>query len=277
MGVIRGFFLTVVASLLFLSLFCSVLLLAVSSSLKYENVEKEATGILKEVTTQNMNLGSVMDTAYPFFQEYCKIHSSYIVRTEQGYNITLSCSAASESKEALTDELVKGVVHEIYYTQYDCDFISCFKQQNETPLFLISEKACNFWRSAFYISLLACFILIIGTFFLIKNKTNLPILAGSLMIASSLPFFGISSLINFISDKTVAKVASAFLSRTKTASLIFLIIGIAFVVLGIVLKIFKIGFSISEIASKFKGKTKGKAKPASKAGKKKKSKHFFFN
>ncbi|VVB84113.1 Uncharacterised protein [uncultured archaeon] len=235
MGVIRGFFLVIVSILLFFSLFFSIILMSFSSSLNYNNVQIEATGIIKEVISQNASLTSFADDAYPFIQIYCKNNSNYIIRTG-GYNLTISCTYALQGKDAIIDEAIKGLIHEVYYRQYDCDFIHCFKQ-NELPLFVISEKSHIFWENAFYISVLACLILLAGAFFLIKNKRNFLILTGVLMTLISLPFFKINSLISFISDKTIFKIVSVFFSGTKTASLLFLILGIALIIFGIVLRI----------------------------------------
>ncbi|MEK6913410.1 MAG: hypothetical protein AABW47_01935 [Nanoarchaeota archaeon] len=250
MGVIRGFFAVIASILLFLSIFSSVFLLILSSSLNYDNLQKESKEVIKGILEKNMNISSAVDTALPFIQIYCQTNSEYVFNA-QGYTFTIPCNITSGGREGIIDNGVDYLIKGIYYKEYDCEFIDCFSK-NEIPTFIFSMKSYVFLNNLFYIFLFASFLLLVLTFFLIKKKTNVPILVGSLLIASSFPLFKISNLINFIPNETAVKIIGLFFSSAPSISIKVLIAGIILLVAGIILRIFKAGVSISNIFSKFK-------------------------
>ena len=250
MGAIRGFFVVVVSILLFLSIFSSVLLLILTSSLNYDNLQKESKDVIKGILEKTMNLSSVIDNAYPFIQIYCQTNSEYVFNAE-GYSFTIPCNITSEGKEAIVDKGIGYLIKGIYYKDYNCEFIDCFNK-SEVPTFLFSMKSYTFLNNLFYIFLFISFLLLILIFFLIEKKTSFPILVGSLLIVSSLPFFKINNLINFIPNETAVKVVGLFFSSTPSISIKVLIAGIVLLVIGVILKILKVGVSISDGISKFK-------------------------
>jgi hypothetical protein len=267
MGGIRGFFVVIVSVLLLLSIFSSVLLSILTSSLNYNTLQQESKESIKGILEEQMEINSVVDTAYPFMQIYCKTNPEYTFYA-QGFAFTFPCNITSEGKEIMFDKGIDYLIKGAYYKQYDCEFMDCFKK-TEVPTFLFSLKTYLFIRNIFYISLAVFFLLFILLFFLIEKKTNLPILAGSLLIISSLPFFRVANLINLIPNKLAVKVAGLFFSTAPSVSIRVLIAGIILLTAGILLKIFKVGFFISKNISKFKKpQSKEVKKPAIKEIKK---------
>jgi hypothetical protein len=256
MGVIRNVLLVLVTVLLFLSFFSSVLFLVLSSSLTYNNVQNQSVSIIHSFLQSSFNITSVVAQNYPFIQMYCQNHDSYIF-SAQNYTFNIPCNVSLKGQEAIIDEGIREVVNQIYYKDYGCNFFDCFKQA-KIPVFLISEMSRNFFLNLFFLSLGVSLLLLALAFFFIEKKTSLPILSGSVLIIASLPFMKIGNLVNFLSDKIYFQFIKIFFSESRNISIIFLIIGGTLLVFGVLLKIFKMGFSISEWISKLKKKSDGK-------------------
>lgn len=251
MGVIRGFFLVVVAVLLFLSILSLNIFWILSSSLEYDNVQQEVPAIVTDFL-KDIDATSVIDNNYDLIMAYCTVNPDMnYVFGEGDYTFTISCASALQGKDAMVEDSVKGLVYNIYYADYDCNFFDCM-EESTIPFFLISERAHNYWNNKFYLALMASFILLILTFFLIEKKTNLPILVGSFMIISSLPFIKLDYILSIFSDKSFVKILDIFFSQAYPVSLRILILGIIVLIIGIIMKFFKIGFFISNLVSKFK-------------------------
>lgn len=262
MGVIRGILLVLVSVTLFLSLFATALFWTLSSSLVYENVQRESVVVLKDLLESAGMTGSI-STIIPIMQSYCgnNTDSDYVFN-EAGYTMSVPCSSVSLGEEAIMNEMIESLVQIIYYTRYDnCNFWDCGGESG-APLFLVSEKAYNYWNNKFYLLAGVSLILSILVFLLVKKKTNAPILAGGLLIVSSIPFLKLDSLLGLFLDKTLFKLLNIFLSQSFYVSLRMLIAGIILILLGVVFKIFKIGFSISGFLSKFQKKEKIKQETA---------------
>lgn len=257
MGVIRGILLVIVTVLLFLSFLSATLLWTLSSSLTYDNVQKESVAVVGDLLQDSLDVTSHIKEIYPIMQLYCQNQSNYFFDYE-GYTFDISCSVALQGENAIIDEGVKNLVYNVYYAEYDCNFWDCI-EKSPIPMFLISKKAYDYWNNKFYLSLITCLVLLVLMFLLVEKKTNAPILAGSLLIISSLPFIKLDSLLNLFADKTFVKFLGIFFSQAYPVSIKILIAGIVLLAIGIVLKIFKVGFFISDIISKFK--KKGKKKP----------------
>jgi hypothetical protein len=227
--------------------------------LKYENVEKESVIIAKDFL-KGVDVTNAVKQMYPLILSYCKNNSEYVFNY-QGYTFDVPCSVASQGQDAIIEEGVKDLVKNVYYTEYECNFLDCASKP-QLPLFLVSEKAYNFFTNKLYLFLIAFFILLALTFLLVEKKTNVPILAGSLLIISSLIFIKSDFLFALFSNNIIFKFLGIFFSQAYFVSLRILITGIVLLVMGIVFKIFKIGFFVSNL---FKPKEQKK-------GRKKKSK-----
>lgn len=253
MGAIRGILLVFVSVLLFLSFLSINLLGTFSSSLEYDNFQKESTIIFGDLFKE-INISNYMQNNYNLIQMYCQNNSnSTFVSSEGGYTFDIPCNVAFQGEKAISDEIIKNLIHKTYYKEYNCKFFDCMKQ-SKTPFFLLSENSYEYVINKFYFSLIISIILSILLFLLIEKKTNMPILIGSLLIVSSLPFFKLESFLSLFFDKTLFKFLRIFFSQIYDTSLRILIIGIIFLISGIILKIFKIGFFISNLFSKFKKK-----------------------
>lgn len=266
MGAIRGVLLVFVSVLLFLSFVVTTLFWTLSISLNYENLQKEATTTIRDTIQEKFNIAGELESQSSLIGTYCQTNTEYVFSYGDEVTISIPCSVALQGTSAIVDEMIKDIVHNIYYKEYDCNFIDCFKK-SELPLFLISEKANNYIKSKLYLLLAISFALLVLMFLLIEKKTNMPILAGSLLAVSSLLFFKIDKLFFFISDETAMKILGIFFSKAYSVSLKLLIVAGVLILLGIVLKVFKIGFFISNVFSRFRKKG---AKPRAKKGAKQK-------
>src|SRR3989344_3299524 len=128
MGFFRGGLLFILSILLLFSFFAANSFLTVSTSLKYENVQKELGPAVQELS-EELN----------------------------GENSTL-----------FNETAVKECLQDSYYKEYDCDFWDCFAKE-QTPFFLVSQKARDYWKERFYYSLLASLVLLALIFFLAQN------------------------------------------------------------------------------------------------------------
>lgn len=266
MGAIRGILLVFVVVLLFLSVLSANLFWALTVSLNYDNVQEESTSIIKDFL-QGMNMTGIIKQNYPLIQFYCINHSEYTFNY-QGYTLDIPCSVVAQGENAIVEEGIRDLIKGVYYTKYDCNFLDC-PSKFQLPLFLISEKAHDFWKSNLYFALGISFVLLALLFLFIEKKTNLPILAGSLLVVSSLIFIKLDSLFSLFSNQVIFKFLKIFFSKSYFVSFRILIAGIVLVITGIVLKIFKVGFSISDFISKLKEKAMQQKAQAKKKRKKK--------
>lgn len=269
MGFIRGSLLILVSVTLFLSLFALNLSGILSSSLNYNNFEKEVVPIAGDFLKDNVGITNYVQTISPQIKLYCQNNSEYVF-SQQDYTFDIPCSVALQGEDAIIKESTKDLIHGIYYKEYNCNFFDCIKQ-TQSPLFLVSEKTYNYCTNKFYLILLVSFLLFIGVFLLAKKKTNALILSGILVILPSLAFVNIEFLLSLIPNPMISQFVGVFLSQAFAFSIRVLIAGILLVIFGIILKIFRVGFWISELIEKMK-KSKTSVKKETKTAKKSKSK-----
>jgi hypothetical protein len=165
--------------------------------------------------------------------------------------INIPCSAAVQGQEAVIEEGVKGLIGQIYYKDYGCTFFSCFKQEG-IPVFLISKLSHDSFLKFFFLFFAISLVFLTFAFLLIVKKTNLPILAGSVLIIAALPFMKVGNVLNFLSDKIYFQFMKIFLSQSRTIAIILLIISGALILLGVMLKVLGVGISASKFVSKIK-------------------------
>jgi len=253
MGIIRGGLFVVLSVLFFTSLLIGNTLLTLNLSLDYETIKPEITFVVKELIEKESSFENVIDEVYPAMELYCQNNSEFVF-SEQGQTFVISCEAISQGKDSIIEEGINNAVENIYYKEYDCDFWNCLGEQ-ELPLFLISEKAKNYWQTKFCYVFLISLILIVLMFIFISSKTNLPLVIGSLLIVSSLPFMKLKSIISYFSDNNLFELFAIFFSKSYFVFLIVLVIGIIILGLGILLKFFGIGFKINNLIQKFSKKS----------------------
>lgn len=142
------------------------------------------------------------------------------------------------------------IIEEIYYADYDCDYWDCIGK-TEIPLFLISEKSKNYWNNLFiYISLISIALAAI-LFFLISRKQNFPTLIGILFIFSSFPLWGLQKMISFFPQNIFSNFAFIFFNQSGFVIILLILIGVLFLAIGAILKLFGTGFKIYEFFSRF--------------------------
>lgn len=269
MGFIKGGLFVIVTVLFFISLLLMNSLLVVSLSLDYDNIKTELVPVVKDTLKENINVSSIIAfEKYPLMQQYCENLSAtgeYVFNIE-GYTFVVPCSSLSNGVEAVVDSAIDNFVYEQYYKQYDCNFWNCLKGEG-IPLVIVSEHSQDYWQAKFYYLLLSSIILLALMFLLIEKKTNLPLVAGPIVILSSLLFAKLEALTKWLVNTFVKIPFSSeitpdsffnffnliFVQSSKVFWIMF-IIGIVLLAAGIILKFFTIGFKINEFFSKFSSK-----------------------
>jgi len=252
MGVIKGGLLVIASVLLFLSFLVGNFLLTLNLSLDYENVKPEIVSIINEMAQEEFDLNQKINEIYPDMELYCMNNSEFVFN-EQGYTFVTPCSIVAEGTESIIEYGTNFLIEDIYYDEYDCDFWNCF-EETEQPLFLVSKKAQDYFLGKFYLVLFASIVLVALMFFLVEKKTNLPIIVGVLLGVSALLFVKFDWLFSFSSDNSFLQFFTIFFSKSSTVFLISFILGLLILLAGIILKLFVVGFKISNIFSKFSSK-----------------------
>jgi len=265
MGAIRGVLLVFVCVVLFLSLFVGNILLTLSSSLRYENVKPELVSFLGDVVNEQLNIEEKLNSLLPVIELYCQTNQQYFFDYGES-NIVIPCNIMTQGSSAIVNYGVNSLVEQYYYADYNCNFWDCFSE-GDVPLFLISEKAQGYWQNRFYFALLLSVALAALVFLLVEKKTNFFLLVGGLTIISSLPLIKIGDVTSFSSGffgnlgEYVSEIIVVFFNQSHSVFIKVLILGGVIVVTGIILKIFHIGFAISNFFEKIKSKKKvGKIK-----------------
>lgn len=244
MGFIRGGLLIIIFVFLFIILFLGNVFFVLSLSLNYENVQEELGPVLKDLTKdklniieENFNLTEEMEEAREFMEEHCQNESSYVF-VEGGYTFVIPCDILEEldeNSQAIVDEGIENIIEQIYYDDYDCKFWNCFEETG-LPLFLVSEKAKNYWQDKFYFTLIAFAVMVILIFFLVEHKQNTPIVVGSILVLSSLPLLKLEKVIGSIIGDSYLAFVGVFFNKIDTIFWIVFISGLIIIGAGIALR-----------------------------------------
>ena len=225
---------------------------------QFKKMDKLMDMVREGFAEKEFDLENALNNKFANMEIYCMANSVFVFAQED-YTFELPCEVVSNGSEAVIDYGLNSLVEEAYYKEYDCNFLSCLKETG-SPFFLVSQKAKDYWNGKFYLSLFLSFGLIALMFFLIENKTNLFIIVGSLLVVSSLPFAKLDWILSFM-DQYLMGVFTVFFSQAYFVFLNIFVLGIIVLIIGVVLKFFKMGFKISEIIDKFnkdKNPSKGK-------------------
>lgn len=270
MGFIRGAGVAIISVILFLLLLSGGTFLVLNNSLKYENVKGEITNISYDLM-ETQEIKPLLEETAPIIKIYCKNQTEDYVLNAEGQTIVIPCeniTTESTNQEVINyvvNKTVSNIVEDSYYKEYNCEFTECFSKE-KVPLFLVSEKAKNFWLSLFYKVLIAAIILIALLFLLVHKKTNGFIIAGALFIISSVIIGKLKTVGSWIAKAILSPVSTVF-SNTDSTNIIskivnlffsespqifwkMFIFGIILLVIGIVLKLTKFGIKISGIFNK---------------------------
>jgi uncharacterized membrane protein HdeD (DUF308 family) len=142
----------------------------------------------------------------------------------------------------------------LYYTEYNCEFWQCVKDSiasSSFPLVLFSEKAKEYWTGKFILLAVLSFVLFVLILLISRNRSTTFIVTGILLIISALPFRKLDWVLKFVNEQ-VSSIFSVFFTKAHTVFIIMLVIGIIFIVWGILCKIFgwKIKFKKDEEITK---------------------------
>ncbi|MBU2104507.1 MAG: hypothetical protein KKF67_01890 [Nanoarchaeota archaeon] len=256
MGVIRGGLFVIASVLFFISLLVGGILWTVSLSLEYNVIKPELSSVIEDVVTDNTNFSEIVEEKLPAMEKYCENNSEFVF-SQEGYVVDIPCETFEEGTSAVINETINDIVEDVYYQEYDCGFIQCFKESAGKPFFLISEMAKNYWRNKLYIVLTLSFIILILMFLLIENKTNLPLVVGPLLVITSLFFTKLDWISSFTSEKILLQIISVFFTQSLGVFWRFFIAGILVLIAGVFIKLFGIGFGISNFIEKIHGENKG--------------------
>ena len=244
MGFIKGGSLVIISVFLFIILFLGNVFFVLSLSLDYENVQEELGPILQNLTENKLNitvgdfnLTEEMEEAREFMREHCQNETSYVF-ARGGYTFVLPCDLLEEIDEdpqSLIDQGMENIVEQIYYDDYDCEFWNCF-QKTGLPLFLISEKAKNYWQDKFYFTLIAFAVLVILIFFLVEHKQNTLIIVGSILVLSSLPLLKLEKIIGSIVGNSYFAFVGVFFNKIDTVFWIVFFSGLIIIGAGLALR-----------------------------------------
>ena len=234
----------VIVGILFLgALLASGVFYIAQASLEYENIKEEIGSVVEGLIEQEGILGEVRSN-------YAEINMSCIDKTEVSVDINLTsellvvpCDVVAKGFEELVSYSIDSTVESVYYHSYDCEFWDCFGK-TESPFFLISQHARNYWKSKLYLSLVALLVLLGAMFFLVENKANSLIIAGGLLLVSSFAFLKVDSLIGFFVEKEIFEIFSSLFSAGSSGLFsLALILGIIFLGTGISMRIWHFGFT----------------------------------
>jgi len=233
MGFIRGGALFFVGAVFLISLLVGNSLLLISSTLEYDNLQENIKPIVTEEISKEINISDI-EKNFDEIKIYCEEKSSEIslIEETQDLGFEIDCDLIlSSTPEDFLDKQVEKFIEENYYKEYECNFISCFKEQ-KIPFFLMSEQTKNYVKGKYYFLLGVSLVLAVGMFLLVENKKNFLILAGILLILSSLPFMFLKN----ISLGEYSQILPIFIEQAQSVFWWMLVIGLIAGGLGIGLR-----------------------------------------
>lgn len=236
MGFLRGTVITFFSIILLILLFLMSLTAILSSSLNHDTLQpalKSYTRDMLKSFVDSENIFSANNQIY--MKNYCSIQSEYKF-TFENYDFIIPCQVIEEGNDAIIDYGAGNFVDNIYYTEYNCEFWQCVKNST-IPFVLISEKAKDYWNGKFLLLVVLSIVLFALIFFISRNRPTTFIVTGVLLIISALPFRKLHWILTFIPDK-FSDIFSVFFTKAHSVFIIILVIGIVFIVWGILCKIF---------------------------------------
>lgn len=250
MGLIRSTLLVIVSVLFLLSLIATGSFLTLSSSLEYSNIQNQLLPVVKEMANGELQLTKGINDNYGEMVEQC-LNTSEVVLGNGTESFIIPCSVVINGSEAVTDKILKDMMKNIYYREYDCNFFDCNSEGN-VPFFVVSEHSKDYFSSKFRSLLFLSLILFGLIFLLVEVRSNSFILAGGLMVFSSLVFYKLEGIIGFFAKIELLKFFTFLFTESLYVFTKFLIFGIVLIVFGFIWKTFSLGFKIKSFFDKFK-------------------------
>ncbi|MDP3986723.1 MAG: hypothetical protein Q8P81_00685 [Nanoarchaeota archaeon] len=253
MGFFKGGFLTISCALLFLSILSLTSILTLKSSLEYENIQEQISERMLSISenttlvsvgedpfkTKGLDISKKANETLVLMAIHCEQNEEYVFTFEERA-ISINCSTQG-NKNNISSEIAKSFIEDFYYKEYNCGFWSCFVKE-ETPYFLISEKAKDYWAGKIYFLLITSLILAGIIFFLVEQNSNWPIIIGTVIVTSSISLFKMQGIFYKIISLRDIQGTSHFMevlfSKVATASSIGITFGIVVIGIGIFLRFF---------------------------------------
>lgn len=237
MGFIRGFLLVIVCIVLFVTLLLANIFLTFTLSLSAENVKANIGPMVSDVVNSQTELSNVINEKLPLARQYCENYSDYIF-SYNGNEFQVPCdiiSAVESNADSIIQQSVSGLVDQIYYQEYNCNFWSCLSETGQ-PFFLVSKMAHDYWEKQFYTALLVIIILFVLGFLLVVNKPNILIISGILVLASS-SIFRVVGKVAMSLNEEFSEYAILFFFKSYYVFIIGLLVGVILLGFGISLKV----------------------------------------
>lgn len=266
MGFLRSGALVIVCVLFLISCFFMSSVLVLRNSVSYENINVGLSSYVNSVIEET-SFESDLNETFSKMQVYCENNSEYVFIEEHiGEVFDIDCGIVEQGQKVFREKLLGDLLHKVYYENYECGFWDCFRKTGSF-FFLFSQKAYDYWNRWFYSFLVISIVFFLFAFLFAKNKSNAFVISGILLAISviHLLFFSkIMSKVRYLRD--------VYFLLVDSMSVFWMFILIAFLLLafGFLMKIFSIGFKISDFFNKFdKGDKKKKDLPNEDSGDKK--------
>jgi hypothetical protein len=248
MSFIRTSMSVIISTILLISLILLSVFSVLQWSSNYNVLKPTLIAYSKNLLGEGNPLKFDMSESYSVLQEHCVTHTNYILN-EGSIHLEIPCEIINQGMDSVIDYGVDNALQSVYYKNYSCKFLNCIQQENN-PLVFVSEKTHLFMKSAFYILLLISGVLFLFLFLLVKRKSNSFLIIGILMVLVSLIIRSMDFFLALISKPFLKNVIGLFFSKSHAVFLIFLIIGIASIFVGILIKALKLEIKIAERFSK---------------------------
>ena len=254
MGLIKGLIVLIASFMLFFSFIAMNFFLVANLSLDYKVIKPELTKSIKDLAQKEFNLDKSIKNEMLLMQKYCENHSSFNLN-KGNYSFKIPCYLTEKNESVLVDYLVNNLSDEIYYKNYNCNFLDCFKTEKQ-PFFVISKHSKDYFQEKFYVFLLISILLSLIVFLFSETKSNSFVLIGILLGFSALPFAKLKFFFSLLPNIPFLNFFNFIFEKSYDVFLIILIIGIAILVFGVLLKFFNLGMRLSELINKLTSKNK---------------------
>jgi len=248
MNFIRGSLLVIISALILISFLFLGIFATLNYSLKYDIIKPQIKTFIKELVKNEVNK-TIIDEQVKILQTYCKTNQDYSFNDETtNYTFVIPCETIAKGTDKIIDAEADILIDGYYYKKYECEFFNCFK---ESPFFIISQHAKDFWKKQFYTFLIVSFLLAVLIFLLVEKKNNFPIILGALLIAGFLPLLALSGIAKFVTSNfalsvpfDLSSIALIFFSKANFVFLTGFIIGAILIGIGIFWKLIIIALKI---------------------------------
>lgn len=252
MGLIKGALVVLASTIFFLAVLSSAIFYTIGTSLDHAAVEGNAIDLAGKISS-GLNLTQELTSKMAVIKSTCRTAQNYLINYGQ-YTFRVSCTDANKSISVMLNDTIKNFVNDLYYEEYNCNFLDCFSKYS--PTFLISAKSQNYLFRLLYFSLTALILSAAALFLLTNKKRYYPFVTGFFIILSALILLGLGNLLNSFSNNLVATVAGIFFSKAEYISTILFIAGSALLLVGLIIELYRVEFKIYKMFSKMEESAK---------------------